>query len=146
MSEVRVGHYCECPFSTAILFAQRALREQHGLQVSPVESAAENVSHAIKVVDDRTDRSRLHDALLLAWKPEHRGLFPDFSGVLTVRPKDHGVWMRLQGRYNPPFGIAGKLFDIVAGRRIAERTARRLLDQLTAEIERKWGAARRNGA
>ncbi len=144
MSEVRVTHYCECPFSSAIGFAQRALRERH-IQVSPVETVAENVAHATKVVDDRTDRSRLHDALLLVWKPEHRGLFPDFTGVLTVRPKDRGVWMRLQGRYTPPFGVAGKLFDMVAGERIAERTARRLLDGLITEVEAKWSAARRNG-
>jgi hypothetical protein len=145
MSEVRVTSYCECPFSTAIDLAQRALRERH-MQVSPVETVAENVAHATKVVDDGTDRTRLHDALLLAWKPEHRGLFPDFTGVLTVRPKDRGVWMRLQGRYNPPFGIAGKLFDVVAGQRIAERTVRRLLGDVVNDIEAKWSAARRNGA
>jgi hypothetical protein len=145
MSEVRVTRYCECPFSTAIDLAQRALRERH-MQVSPVETVAENVAHATKVVDDGTDRTRLHDALLLAWKPEHRGLFPDFTGVLTVRPKDRGVWMRLQGRYNPPFGIAGKLFDVVAGQRIAERTVRRLLGDVVNDIEAKWSAARRNGA
>lgn len=145
MSEVRVTSYCECPFSTAIDLAQRALRERH-MQVSPVETVAENVAHTTKIVDDGTDRTRIHDALLLAWKPEHRGLFPDFTGVLTVRPKDRGVWMRLQGRYNPPFGIAGKLFDVVAGQRIAERTVRRLLGDVINDIEAKWNAARRNGA
>jgi hypothetical protein len=116
------------------------------MQVSPVETVAETVAHSTKVVDDGTDRTRIHDALLLAWKPEHRALFPDFRGLLTVRPKDRGVWMRLQGRYKPPFGIAGKLFDVVAGQHIAERTMRRLLGDVIDDIEAKWSAARRNGA
>lgn len=146
MSRVRVTSYCECPFSTAIELAQLALREKGHMQVSPVPAVAETVFHSTKIVDDGSDRSRLHDALLLAWKPEHSAAFPDFRGILTVRPKDRGVWMRLQGSYDPPFGVAGKIFDFVAGNRIAARTARRLLDQVVEDVEAKWSAARRNGA
>jgi hypothetical protein len=115
------------------------------MQVSPVAAAAENVSHATKVVDDGTDSARLHDALLLAWKPDHNAASPDFRGVLTVRPKDRGVSMRLQGNYKPPFGLAGKIFDAVAGHRIASRTMQRLLGQVIQDVESKWSAARRNG-
>lgn len=146
MSEIRVSGYCECPFSTVMQFAQRSLKERGHMNVSPVPGFAETVAHATKIVDDGTDTSRLHDALLLAWKPEHKAAFPDFRGVLTVRPKERGVWMRLQGSYEPPFGIAGKIFDAVAGNRIAKRTARRLLNDVIEDVENKWSAARRNGA
>jgi hypothetical protein len=146
MSEVRVTSYCECPFSIAMEFAQRSLKESGRMQVSPVSAAAESVTHATKVVDDGTDSARLHDALLLAWKPDHGSAFPDFRGVLTVRPKDRGVSMRLQGNYEPPFGLAGRLFDRLAGHRIASRTMQRLLDSVIADVEAKWSVARRNSA
>jgi hypothetical protein len=146
MSEVRVTSYCECPFSTAMEFAQVSLKERGQMQVSPVSTVAENVSHATKLVDDGTDSARIHDALLLAWKPEHNAAFPDFRGVLTVRPKDRGVSMRLQGNYEPPFGLAGKIFDAIAGNRIASRTMQRLLDRIIEDVEAKWSTTRRNGA
>jgi hypothetical protein len=144
MSRVRVTNYCECPFSIAIEYAQLSLKERGNMQVSPLSSLTENVSHATKVVDDGTDGARLHDALLLVWKPEHNTTLPDFRGVLTVRPRDRGVWMRLQGQYDPPFGLAGKIFDVVAGNRIASVTMQRLLDRLIGDVEAKWSTARRN--
>jgi len=146
MSEVRVASYCECPFSTAMGFAQLSLKERGQMQVSPVSIVAENVSHATKVVDDGSDSSRIHDALLLAWKPDHNAAFPDFHGVLTVRPQNRGVSMRLQGKYDPPFGLAGKVFDTLAGNRIAKLTMQRLLDRLIGDVEAKWSLARTNGA
>jgi hypothetical protein len=142
MTEIRVTSYCECPFSDAIEFAQRALKNEPRMQVSPVSLVSENVSQATKLVDDATDTSRIHDALLLAWKPDHQATFPDFRGLLTVRPRDRGVWMRLQGTYNPPFGLAGKVFDAVAGKRIAQLTLRRLLDRVIEDVEVSWTLAR----
>jgi hypothetical protein len=123
-------------------FAQLSLKEHGRMQVSPVSTVAENVSHTTKLVDDSTDGTRLHDALLLAWKPDHNMALPDFRGVLTVRPKDRGVWMRLQGSYDPPFGLAGKIFDALAGNRIASRTMQRLLDHIIEDVEAKCSAAR----
>ena len=146
MSAIRVTSYCECPFSDAIDFAQLSLKEQPELHVSPISSASEAVMHTTRVVDDATDGSRSHDALLVVWKPTHRTVFPDFRGVLTVRPRDRGVWMRLEGRYDPPFGLAGKAFDAVVGKRIAERSAQRLLSRVIEDVEAKWSLARRNGA
>ncbi len=146
MSEVRVTSYCECPFSTVMEFAERSLKERGQMQVSPVSSVAENVTHATRIVDDATDTARIHDALLLAWKPDHDAAFPGFRGVLTVRPQNRGVSMQLQGNYDPPFGLAGKLFDVVAGNRIAKLTTGRLLHQLIKDVEAKWNLARRNGA
>ena len=138
MRDLVVSRYCDCPFSAVIDFAEKTLEHQRGMQVSPGPALTENVIHSTKLVGDRTDRARLHDALLLVWKPEHRTVFPDFHGVLTVRPLRRGASIRLQGRYEPPFGVAGKLFDAVAGRYIAKRTLKRLLDQLVVDIEARY--------
>jgi hypothetical protein len=53
--------------------------------------------------------------------------------------------MRLQGHYDPPFGLAGKIFDAVAGNRIASVTMQRLLDCLIVDVEAKWNVAHRSG-
>ena len=140
MSEIRVTHHCACPFSAVIEFAEKALSESRWMRVSPVPVVAENVQAVAAVVDDRSDDVRRHDALLLAWKPNHRGMFPDFQGVLTARPSGRGAELSLHGRYQPPLGLPGAIFDSVAGRHIARLTMRRVLDDLCKQIEQKWNA------
>ncbi|HET9392464.1 MAG TPA: hypothetical protein VFO29_02905 [Candidatus Rubrimentiphilum sp.] len=125
-----------------IEFAEKAMNESPGMHVSPVPVVSESVDARTAVVDDRSDEVRLHDALLLAWKPRHRGMFPDFQGVLTARPSGRGAELSLHGRYKPPFGFSGAVFDAVAGQQIARITMKRVLADLCARIERKWDAER----
>jgi hypothetical protein len=141
-TEVRVSRHCACPFSAVIDFAEKALHESHFMRVSPVPVISENVQTLAAVVDDRSDDVRRHDALLLAWKPNHRGMFPDFQGVLTARPSGRGAKLNLHGRYQPPLGLPGAIFDTVAGRHIARMTMGRVLDDLCKQIEQKWNAER----
>lgn len=138
MTTVRVAGYCNCPFSAVIEFAENALNARTEMRVPPGPSFSERVTFTSRSVDDRTDEVRRHDALLLAWKPKHRTLFPDFRGVLRARMQNRGVQLRLEGRYQPPFRSAGRLFDTLIGRKIARRTLQQLLDELTADIERRW--------
>ena len=142
MSEVRVTRHCACPFSAVIEFAEKALQGSPWMRVSPVPAVSENVKALAMIVEDSSDDVRRHDALLLAWKPDHRGMFPDFRGALTARPSGRGVQLDLHGRYEPTFGRVGALFDIVAGRQIARMTMGRVLDDLSRQIEEKWNAAR----
>ncbi len=142
MSEVRAARQCACPFSAVIEFAEKALHESPWMRVSPVSAVSENVKALAAIVDDRSDDVRRHDALLFAWKPDHRGMFPDFRGVLTARPSGRGVQLNLHGRYDPPFGMPGAIFDAVAGRHIARMTMRRVLDELSKQIEQRWNAER----
>ncbi len=138
MSEVRVRRYCACPFSAVIEFAEKALRKSPQMRISPGYAVSENVKATAAVVDDRSDGVRRHDALLLAWRPDHRLLFPEFRGVLTARPRQRGVWLRLDGSYDPPLGFFGRAFDLVFGRAIVHATMARLLAQLGGEIEAQW--------
>src|ERR1700681_4137443 len=61
---------------------------------------------------------------------------PGFEGIITLRAgEDYDECeLELDGRYEPPGGIAGKLFDDVVGRRIAHATLGSLLEGVRQEV------------
>ena len=138
MTHVRVTRYVECPFSATLELAEKAIRGRSGFYLTPTPPLGERVSVTAKSTDDCTDDVRRHDALLIAWRPQTRGMFPDFHGVLTVRPMHNGALLHLNGQYEPPFRTAGKVFDAVAGRSIARRTLTRMLNDLALDIEAQY--------
>lgn len=142
MSSVSVTRFVNCPFSAVIDFAEETLRSRPDITLSPVPHVGQRVNVTAQVTDDTSDTSRLHDALLIAWQPKLRALFPNFHGALTVRPKDRGAWLRIQGSYDPPLGIPGRIFDAVAGRFIARRTLARTLKEVCEAVEWRWRAFR----
>ena len=93
-----------------------------------------------QIVEDATDEVRKHDALEIRWSPKHYALFPDFQGLLTVRPHQAGSYLRIEGAYEPPFGILGRLFDALIGRALARLTLARLLRDLRVDIEARNAA------
>lgn len=135
MTQIRVKRYVRCPLSATLEFAEQAVSRRSGLYVTPAPPLGERVRVAAATTEDTTDSARKHDALLLAWRPQTPGMFPDFQGVLTVRPHNGGASLRLNGRYEPPFGALGKIFDTIAGRSIAAYTMRNFLGDLANEIE-----------
>jgi hypothetical protein len=134
MAQVSVTTYAECPFSATVELAEKVVGQRKGMYVSPSPPFGERVHFAAASTDDSSDDARKHDALLIAWRPQSR-LFPEFRGVLTVRPERHGSRLRLHGDYAPPYGMAGKAFDLVLGRTLARRTMHHFLNELRAEIE-----------
>lgn len=48
----------------------------------------------------------------------------------------------MEGKYSPPLGVIGRIFDALAGKRIAQRTIERFLDELRDFVEREWAAER----
>jgi hypothetical protein len=76
----------------------------------------------------------------IRWTPAQAGPYPDFEGTLTVRSgEDYPISiLELQGEYTPPFGQAGKVFDAVAGRRIASNTAQVLLKTIGDRMEERY--------
>jgi hypothetical protein len=137
-SKVCVKRYVRCPFSAAIELAEKVLGRRGDLYITPSAPVGERVTFATATATDITDDVRKHDALLLTWSPQRAGMFPKFSGSLTVRPKGRGVWLRLSGEYEPPYGPAGKVFDFVLGRSIASATMRNLLDELAQDVENEY--------
>ena len=65
--------------------------------------------------------------------PVHR-LLPTFVGELGLVGDDSTL--AIDGVYEPPMGRAGDVVDWVAMHLVAERTARELLSDLAAQIER----------
>ena len=76
------------------------------------------------------------------WKDADNGPYPDFHGTITVAGDEdyNAFWLVLEGTYAPPGGIGGQIFDAVIGKRIAESTALRLLDDIRVETERLFEA------
>jgi hypothetical protein len=142
MTTVRATRYVDCPFSAVIEFCEEALHERSDITLSPAPGVAQAAHVTAQTADDITDSVRRHDALLLAWRPARSALFPDFHGVMTVRPQGHGAWLRIEGSYEPPFGVPGKVFDALAGRVIAQRTLVRLLSDVAHAAEQRWRAFR----
>lgn len=138
MTQIRATRHVDCPFSATLEFVAHAAERRSGFYVTPSRAVGERVRFGAANAPDVTDTARKHDALLIAWRPQNRAMFPDFRGVLTVRPKRRGALLRLLGRYDPPYGIAGKVFDIVVGRAIAHHTLRHLLDEFASEIEAEY--------
>lgn len=144
MAHIEVRRYAACPFSAAIELAERVTDRLNALYLSPFPPLGERVVFAAASTPDESDQARLHDALLIAWRPRTSGLFPNFHGVLTVRPKHAGVWLQLSGDYDPPYAAAGKAFDFVAGRLVAKLTMRRLLDDFAQWMQAEYAAERRS--
>lgn len=143
MTNVRVTRFVDCPFSAVIDFAQEALHGRSDITLSPAPSVRHHVTITAQIADDVSDAVRRHDALLLAWRPALAWLFPDFHGALTVRPKGHGAWIRIQGSYEPPFGVLGRIFDGAIGRYIAQITLARLLADIAGRTESRWHSFRK---
>ena len=143
MTQLHISRYVDCPFSAAIELAEKAVSQRNGFYLTPSPPLVERVRFAAATTADATDDVRKHDALLIAWRPQTRGMFPDFRGVLTVRPERRGVRLRLDGQYEPPYGAPGSVFDFFVGRAIARRTMLRLLDEFAADIESEYDRERR---
>lgn len=61
---------------------------------------------------------------------------PAFEGTLVLSAgEDYGeTELKLEGRYEPPGGLAGRAFDELVGRRIAHATLAALLNGVGAEL------------
>ncbi len=88
---------------------------------------------------DMTPHYKVH------WEAEGGDLYPVFDGELDVASDEdyNAFWLVLAGVYAPPGGVAGRLFDVAIGRRIAEATARGLLEEICAGIESAFAAEER---
>ncbi|MDP9018190.1 MAG: hypothetical protein M3N19_07705 [Candidatus Eremiobacteraeota bacterium] len=76
------------------------------------------------------------------WTPADGGPYPDFDGELTIRAdEDYPTSiLELTGQYKPPMGVAGALFDAVAGSRLAEATAQELLKRIGRSMEMQYSS------
>ena len=86
----------------------------------------------------KRDDENLNDLIEVAWRPEGTAMLPQFEGALIViGDDDPGVSIiELDGKYLPPLGAAGQVFDEAIGHHIAQSTAREFLRDIKSFIER----------
>ena len=65
---------------------------------------------------------------------------PGFEGTITLRAgEDYAESeLELDGRYDPPGGVVGRIFDDIAGRRIAHATLGALLDGVRQRLRASY--------
>ena len=125
------------PFSSVIEYVADFFEDHPHLRLTALASASAVVETRHKLVDDRLDTTRRHDALALSLRPWWPG-FPTFEGTLTVRPDVAGSALGLEGSYEPPGGQPGRVFDTLIGQWLAHRTMEHLLRRLRRYVERRY--------
>lgn len=91
--------------------------------------------HDVRVEHELLRKPGQPDTLKLAWDPDDPTA-PRFAGTLQCAEGDGGkTLLILDGKYEPPFGVAGAAFDAIVGGRIASATLRTLLEDMRQFIE-----------
>jgi hypothetical protein len=91
---------------------------------------------AVRLFYPNSSQGRRGERLELRWNPEGRGPFPNFDGTIHAAAADpEHCTLTIAGEYVPPGGIAGAVFDVVAGARIAHATLNALLRDFRELIE-----------
>lgn len=73
------------------------------------------------------DAQNLNDVIGVRWDPGEGEPFPSFSGNLAVWSEGLETFIELRGKYDPPLGAPGKVFDDAFGHLLAERTVHQFL-------------------
>jgi hypothetical protein len=147
MARIRERVYIEAPYVQAVGAFERRLGLEHLGEgrcllalVAPLaegREVARDVTAATKRLPG-TANFTSHYGIAWGVGRTSRGIpTPGFEGTITLRAgEDYDECeLALDGRYEPPGGVAGKLFDDVVGRRIAHSTLGSLLDGVRAELQ-----------
>jgi hypothetical protein len=143
MTEVHAERYVDCPFSVAEQYVsdylERAAKGGPEATVQlPLVAGSFTISRNVELSFDRKragdDPGRAHFESEILWKSGAK-LLPDFSGVIRTRIAAPGTLLIVAGRYCPPLGFFGTMFDRLIGRRIARATLRDLAERLGRSLE-----------
>ncbi|HET6895797.1 MAG TPA: hypothetical protein VFH72_10495 [Candidatus Baltobacteraceae bacterium] len=132
-----------CPFSATIDLIEHLHARHTEHSVGPFAALRTPVICNISEVRDYTDQTRAHEALSVHWTAKAALPVPQMDALLTVRPNGPVTQLRMHGRYEPPLGLFGRIFDLLVGRFLARRTVRRFLNELRVFIESEWQKERR---
>ena len=83
---------------------------------------------AVRLSYPDSSPGRRGEQLEVRWDPRGTGPFPNFDGTIEATPTSpERCTLRITGEYVAPGGIAGSVFDAVAGSHIAQATFAALL-------------------
>jgi hypothetical protein len=117
------------PQGEVIAHLQEFFSQRPKLKVKTLGFSTAGVEVRYSLLYDWTSVAPPRGGLAFAWRPAWRG-FPSFGATLTVRRAGEQTELVLEGSYEPPGGVVGRLFDRVVGQKLAARTMDALLDQL----------------
>jgi hypothetical protein len=149
MQRIRATAQLDCPKERAEALLPEffdARRDRHGSVRVTLSLTLEDlglpgaigVAREVEVrIERRRDEENLNDEYGIDWSPAGGGPYPDFHGRMAVWAGETpgASYIELDGSYEPPLGsVVGEVFDAAVGRTIAERTARRFLEEVAAGI------------
>jgi hypothetical protein len=149
MSNLYQRRYLNCPYARAKELLAQTLAAaatsgdakllQLRLQLAEGASLSKEV---VVTVAPGADPMHFDQPWRVQWVPTTGGLYPSFSGTLTVRADENYETSILEvaGGYEPPLGAVGAAFDSVIGSRIAHATARELLRSIGSRMEEQYRA------
>jgi hypothetical protein len=147
MTEICERHPLRCPFPAAAEYLGDALSDASPDDtlrlVAPVGAACGGLAKDVHVKYTRVFAPPDH-TWNVEWKPEPGGIYPAFEGRITIfaAEQDGGAVLELAGRYTPPGGALGQVFDSLIGARIASATLQELVTRLGAAIDRRCAECR----
>jgi hypothetical protein len=149
MSTIRERVYIEAPYSQAAGALERRLGLEPGqprgtctLTLIVPAAQGRELARSVTVLTERTGGAAdYRSAYSIRWDAGRtdRGVpTPGFAGSLTLGSgEDYGECaLQIEGVYEPPGGVPGKIFDQIVGRRIAHATLAALLDGVGRELAR----------
>lgn len=143
--------HADCPFSIAQEYAVDYLRRaKDGLGVAEIRLPIRflpavlhrRVTLTFGLHFDTVEGGRAHDEIRVRWT-SGTPLLPNFRGAVRFRIDGTGTIVVVEGTYDIPFGIAGRCFDAVIGRSIAQSSMRDLAERIATSLEsdqRDWRA------
>lgn len=124
------------PQSEVVYRLQEFFSQNPKLQVKALGSSTASVEVQYYLLYDWTSIAPPRGGIAFSWRPAWRG-FPSLGATLTVKPAGKETELVLEGSYEPPGGLVGRLFDGLVGRKLAAQTMDALLDQLVHNTESK---------
>jgi thiosulfate dehydrogenase [quinone] large subunit len=136
-----------CPFSVAqdytVDYLRRAQAGEPEAEIHvPVALLARRVHVTFGLHFDIVEDGRAHDEIRVRWDAGAAYL-PDFRGTIRFRIAGTGTTVSVDGTYHIPFGVFGRVFDAVLGRRIARASVTDFAARIAQALEtnqRTWRA------
>lgn len=147
MTKIREETFVRCPPQRAqgyLLEYLRSLGSENGgsklkltATVGSKEGPHVTLSRDAVATLEPLSNEPLEYRVLINWAPTSTEPLPKFNGAFHVQwDEEYGnCRLIIEGSYEPPLGAIGKIFDAVAGERIAHTTMAALLANVRDAIE-----------
>lgn len=125
----------DCSYAGALTFLDRA-GDTSVTGLLPARASLEFLGERVKKEVALTyellhEPSCFERRIAVWWEPIGGGPYPTFAGTISFRAQSDGVLLiEIYGQYAPPLGAIGTPFDLLAGQRIASKTARYVLNRI----------------